>query len=569
MSTSVGFAVLPIVVTQVSYISANVGEGFITDEFDKQGSITYFHPSTGLINNAPINRLPHASWTGGQFLSYFDVFYNRIHINPPALALGNLLTSQARNVEVFNAYFTPKNVTAFVQDGLVTGITVTQPEAVPYTLAPLQAVEYEFSISLSGPPTVSANYQWTIDGQEYNLPVTGFRVLVFPFPHNWEERITERLQWLTNTHTPYNGAEYRYGERSKPRQFFEMSHVLQMNSASRLRNLMLGWQSRLYAVPNWTSGVMIEGDATSGGFSVTADPSFGEFYQGGIAVLYADEDNYEALEIGSATPGLITFTSPLQSDWPKNSMLMPINLCRVLADQSIVDYNEKVVTAKMAWACDPIDTNPWLPETAAPLAIGIVELWLTEPNWRDNLETKVQYQANRLDFDTGAVNTSQVGDYVPEIYSHIAYLNGKQAISDFRAFALRRKGKLNPFFYPSFRGDFELAADIPNGAGGFRAKTNFDAVLMRDLGTHNFLAIFKTDGTVLTFPISDVTNVDSLTMDVVIDGVIGTGITIAQVKKISYMHVARLDTDEITFSWASPQLTEAGFTVTALQGSAP
>ena len=40
--------------------------------------------------------------------SYFDDYYNRIHISPGELALGNIASEQSQTVNVWNAYLIPK-----------------------------------------------------------------------------------------------------------------------------------------------------------------------------------------------------------------------------------------------------------------------------------------------------------------------------------------------------------------------------------------------------------------------------------------------------------------------------
>src|SRR3546814_21041247 len=71
-------------------------------------------------------------------VSYFDDFYNRIHISPSRIDLGNLISVQTRNVVVWNAWLDqPRSLTAlaFVAAG---GITATGEGALPLAFAPLQ-----------------------------------------------------------------------------------------------------------------------------------------------------------------------------------------------------------------------------------------------------------------------------------------------------------------------------------------------------------------------------------------------------------------------------------------------
>lgn len=547
------------------YFSSNLADQFLTHDFSHKEIVPNIAINTTSTNNTPIDLQPHATDPALRVLSYFDIFYNRIHVTPSRLELGNLLSAQSRVVELFNANFFEVNVTDFEVTGTSDGITVTTPQDTPFVLAPLQAVNYVFGVSLSGPPTVSAAYRWTIEGLTYDLTVSGNRVLVFPFEANWADDIIEKLSWSTHIHEPYSRrAEYRYGRTSLPRQTFDMSYMLQREDPSRLRNLFLGWQSRLYAVPDWTSQTFITANSEDGTFTVEADVSFGNFEPGRIAILYGNKDVYEALEIESIVGTTVTFTSSLINRWTKGMRLLPGNLCGLLIDQSIIDKNEGVVTAKLSWSVDPVEGSPWLPIGDIPTTYAGKESWMTEPNWRDDLTTKVAFRTAKLDNTYGAINLAQTGAFEKIVYPHAAYLNRRPAIANFRAFLGRRQGKLNDFFYPSFRRDFDLIGDLTNAATGFQAKASFDPTLMRSLGTHNYVTFLLTNGTVLTYPITGASNSSFNVMDITIAGSFPRTIPYFEVKRVSYFHLARLDTDEIQITWKTPYFAEADFTVTPL-----
>lgn len=64
-------------------------------------------------NTQPVDENPTSN--AGDYLGGFvDHLYNKIHINPPALDMGNLVSNQLRTVELWNAFFTSVNLSSFV-----------------------------------------------------------------------------------------------------------------------------------------------------------------------------------------------------------------------------------------------------------------------------------------------------------------------------------------------------------------------------------------------------------------------------------------------------------------------
>ena len=72
-----------------------------------------------------------AERTGTMLLSYADDYFDRIHVKPLSIELGNLVGAQVRQIVVWNAWRTASRMmtSADVVDG--DGMTVTPPGAMP------------------------------------------------------------------------------------------------------------------------------------------------------------------------------------------------------------------------------------------------------------------------------------------------------------------------------------------------------------------------------------------------------------------------------------------------------
>ncbi len=89
-----------------------------------------------VADNTPISEVGEAysSWRGPAFL---DDYYYRVLVRPRSIVLGNLLSSQTREVEVWNAHFAGKLLSSITDVGL-DGIDLAEPVPAPTTFASLE-----------------------------------------------------------------------------------------------------------------------------------------------------------------------------------------------------------------------------------------------------------------------------------------------------------------------------------------------------------------------------------------------------------------------------------------------
>ena len=101
-------------------------------------------PAAAASDEAPVDVASRAA-AGVRQGSFFDDWYNRIHLAPTALDVGNLVSAQTHQIEVWNAYRTPQQLAAITAQGN-DGLTLTGPAAPPTTYAPLEARIYTLSV---------------------------------------------------------------------------------------------------------------------------------------------------------------------------------------------------------------------------------------------------------------------------------------------------------------------------------------------------------------------------------------------------------------------------------------
>ena len=157
-------------------------------------------------NNLPIDVEPRAVIQAYVGRTFKQDYYDRYIIRPSSIDVGNLLSAQQRNVEVWNGFEGPKLLSQILQTG-TDGITLTEPFPAPTTYAGLESRTYTLNISTNGAPVIDAKY--TFDFPETTDPVLsviGKRVVVWPFMP--QTRHKETLEWLTDVIQSYSNATH-------------------------------------------------------------------------------------------------------------------------------------------------------------------------------------------------------------------------------------------------------------------------------------------------------------------------------------------------------------------------
>lgn len=146
--------------------------------------------------------------TGTLARSYQQDYYNRVHVNPAAIVLGNVITAQQRAVTVWNAWLDrPQTLISISLDGL-DGMVLSGQGNTPLTIRPLQQLSWSVTVGLDGAPTMDGRILWQFDtGAQSVTSVTGNRITAWSFAPNWDSGLTERLEWLTLVERGSSGKE--------------------------------------------------------------------------------------------------------------------------------------------------------------------------------------------------------------------------------------------------------------------------------------------------------------------------------------------------------------------------
>ena len=500
---------------------------------------------SGLVSEFPVTR----AGTIGAGVN--DTFYNRILIEPAALDLGNLLSTQARSIVVWNGFLTQQSLSAMQTSG-ADGISISSPVTPPYTLRALELLTYVVNVTLDGPSTIDAAINWTIGGANYTATITGSRVVVWPFAPNWSNDFTESLEWKTDVLRAYAGSEQRRSLRTKPRRSFQyQARVLNGRDASRLESIIWGWQNRIFAMPVWSDKQQLAAPVNAGDTAIAVTTSTYSFTPGSVGMLFVDSRNFEAIEISDVSSGSLLLAHPLLGSWPAGTLLMPAVLAHLPTDVSSSRYTDTALDASLQFATSPDNTDGYVPDAAAPTLYNGIEVITQKPDWSSPIGNSFEFMFDTMDGGTGPLQWDATETYPRLTRKYGWKFSNRNDILTFRQLLGRRRGKCVPAYIPSWHQDFVVTANIGATDMSIQVLDDDFALMVGVKPERSVLALRLTDGTMYFRTITGVSTPTPGYTQLSIDSKIGVEINVAQIDALYLMMLYRLATDLVEIVWKS------------------
>ena len=398
-----------------------------------------------LANQLPISEITTPS--AGVIVRQFERdWYHRVHLLPGRMALGNLLSTQIRQVEVWNAHFAPKTLSAIIGQNNG-GLTLAAPVNPPTTYGMLESRLHNLSIGLDGPPVIEASFIFQFPGEAPTLSVTGRRVVVFGIAPDWSDGWLERLMWATDVLTARDGAEQRIRLRSQPRRSLEFSLLAAGDEAALLDVLLSAWQARVYALPVWPDKSRLSSRVNAGSTVIPVATPHLEYAADGLLVIGTDSRNTEAAEILSVASHAVTLKQPLLQTWPAGAFVVPAQTARLRMKQGVSRITESIARSRLVF--DLVESSVIAPQEAT-MRFKSAPVWLQRPNRRRDVETEYQRLAEVLDFETGITAVDDTANR-PFICRSFDYLCRNRAeIAAFRGWLAARQGRFAAFWQPAW-----------------------------------------------------------------------------------------------------------------------
>lgn len=493
---------------------------------------------------------------------YKEDFYNRIHITPSTIDLGNLLSNQIEFFDVWNAYFITQNLSALNFVGSDDGIILTEPIVPPTDFEPLEFRTYQLDFDTSGPSSINLTYTFTFPNDAPTLAVTGNRIIIFAFAPDWSNPVLERLEWATQIIEVENGLEIRNKLRSHPRRTLEYNFIMQASEKRLFEQYAWGWKSRVFAIPLWTDCLITTAALSINDTFISVDTTdYTSIINEGIAILWDGFDNVESVEIVSFTSNDLTLIRGLVKNWPQGTKLFPVKSARMLDE---ITYSQPTDDIIMGSVTFQIIDNLSIPAVDSPLAYEDAFLLEKLPNRAEDVEVSLQSKLAILDFGIASPFVDDRSGYPDQVTSYSFYATGRQDIWEWRQWLHARAGRWTKFYLTQYSSDFELAQDITAAA---------TTITVKDLQYRSFYATHPTkrdieivlfDGTIyrrrITGAVAGAPGEEEISIDT-----LGVLVTISEVKRISFLHGYRLDADAIEISWVTAGQAQIDFNARVIE----
>lgn len=386
--------------------------------------------------------------------AYVYDFYYRIHISPSILALGNLLSSQTRDVSIWNAYLEPKLLQSVVSSEF-DGITLTEPEPAPTYFAALEERTYQVNISTNGPPIIDANVLFNfVEANSPLLTITGRRVVIWPLKPLVD--YVEKLEWKTDVIPTFEG-EQRLALRMAPRQQLNHRFHLDQVQFSRLKAINTQWSSRVYGLPIWSEATIVHG-IEEGAEEILLDTAFADYRPDSLIIVWESDVENEAIEITEVHADRLILRLPMPRAFVR-AYVAPMRFVRTLGgtDFSRIGAGHTFVSASFD-VTDNID----LSAAGDFTQYRGLDVLLDCPLLLTDISERIARSVDVFDNGSGVIEVDVQNDYVQRLFTVTFDSHSREDRWHLRQFLHRIKGRRGTFWLPSWNLDLQLAAIVTN-----------------------------------------------------------------------------------------------------------
>ncbi|WLT32268.1 hypothetical protein [Geothrix sp. PMB-07] len=481
---------------------------------------------------------------------------------PSFFALGNLLDSQLRQVEVWNARDDAQALSA-IQALNPDGTEISGNAMPPASFGPLESRIYNVSISSAGSAALNAVFTWVFPAEQPTLTVTAVRVIAMTFSPDWSDPPEEQLTWKTDVLRAYEGLEQRIQLLGKARRNLAFSYLFEdARQGSIFQSLVWGWQHREFAVPVWMDQAWLGLDLEPGAVVIPMATSFLDLAADQAVMLWGDHDEWEIVEVDTVTLASLNLKQPTKSAWPTGTRVVPMRLGHMPKSVEWKRDNALMAGARVEWSLDPtvgIGINRLAP-SGLPLYRGY-EVLTEEPDWSLDVGESAERDIDAIDFGTGLIDYDAHTD-APEFSRPFNWLiKGREAIARFMGFIDARRGRCIPFWLPTYSRDMEQSQDASASDLSVRIRNVLYSTHIVQHHNRCDLAFYPLAGAPI---FRRITGSAPGGMDhewITLDQSFGQARATSDWRCISYLSFVRLDQDSLRMVWETDDLLRASFRV--------
>lgn len=369
---------------------------------------------------------------------------------------------------------------------------------------------------------------------------------VFPFKVNWENGISERLEWKTDILPDLDGNEQRRGLRLHPRRDFEVTLTLWDAERSFLDLWLHRMVGSEFLFPLWHDSVRSTQEAAQGQKTIWVDTQGLEFQVGSYALLRGlTAMSFERVEIAAVHSNRIVAVDDLVGTWPKGTRVEPL-VRGWMTDQTRMS----LVSSKAAQTQAEFQTTrAQLYSEGVDSADQYLDLPVLtqQPNRSDSMDVRHMWSFFESDSNSGRRYRKSEEGRARSSQKHSWFLRGRTNKSAFRSLLYRLNGPLGTIWLPTFNEDMTLAQDAEPGDASIYINEIGFAYTGGPTSGREHIVIHTTTGR-LYRKVTGTAVAPAGQERLVLDVPLPDGLLRQSVRIISWIDTARLENDRIEFN---------------------
>jgi len=370
---------------------------------------------------------------------------------------------------------------------------------------------------------------------------------------DWSSPIVERLDWLTDTNTAFDGTEQRAKLRQWPRRAIEFAFGAGGRMARQLQVFLYGQGALEFLLPIWTDGAQLQADVVAGDIVVITPTNGRDFQVGAHLVIVDDNGRFEAAEVAEVDPGAVTLRQTFAATWPAGCLVYPARRARLPDSQGLTRFTGEFILGRTR--VDLQDVSEW-PEAVETTYRGQPVL-VDAPDWTGPPDVEFTRKLAALDFGTGLRVFDDESDKPEILQAHRWFLDSRAKIAAFRSWLYSRAGKFAAVWVPTWVPDLVMTSNLASGGTSIPVE---NVGYTRQVGARvhrRDIRIELMTGQVFYRRITGSAEVDDDTETISINAALGVAVTPADVARISFMSLCRLDGDGVELAWFTGDAAQA------------
>lgn len=397
--------------------------------------------------------------------------------------------------------------------------------------------------------------------------------------------ISETLEYKTQIHTAWDGAEQRLALRQYPRRSVSYDYYgLTASQSQYLRALCYAKQNTRIEIPLWHACCRLTETAYANFSHIKIATVDLWPFRGcsGVEFWHNDQQGGERYFLNALYgDGNLKLTEILESDYPiKTTAVYPVaygylqpedKYTFYTASHTLMQLNVELLDdyalTSLPAALSEKNYEPWgakTPyQTALPASYQGIEIFPPAPSWTGDLAANFSRRANKLDNESGLVkyDLKSIGSSENKEIEYV--LSTKADINNFQRFFCKCKGRWKSFYAPTWLSDLVLTENAPKGQTYLLVQWPLYWQYYAKMSRRKVAVVFLKNGKTKILPLAGYsTDSSGEHGKVYLDNPLTETLQKADVAMISYLCRYRFDTDILTTDYDTTGIATVATTFT-------